>query len=147
MGTEAFEVASAFIKKFEGLNLKVYKCSAGVRTIGYGHAVKASDNLGDVITAEKAQELLKQDILRACGCLRRNLKGVFLSFNQVAALVSFIFNLGSGCFQSSALRQKLLRGEYELAAQELKRFVYVGGKKIKGLVSRREAEQRLFKTI
>ncbi|HJD59000.1 MAG TPA: glycoside hydrolase family protein [Rickettsia endosymbiont of Ceroptres masudai] len=35
---------------------------------------------------------------------------------QQVALISFIFNFGSGKFQASTLRQKLNRGEYLNAA-------------------------------
>ncbi|WP_408634807.1 glycoside hydrolase family protein [Rickettsia asiatica] len=39
-----------------------------------------------------------------------------LTEKQQAALISFIFNFGSGKFQASKLRQKLNRGEYLVAA-------------------------------
>ena len=37
----------SLIKKFEGLRLKAYKCSANVLTIGYGHTggVKETDKI------------------------------------------------------------------------------------------------------
>ncbi|WP_342270767.1 glycoside hydrolase family protein [Rickettsia endosymbiont of Orchestes rusci] len=38
--------------------------------------------------------------------------------------MSFIFNCGSGAFQASTLRQKLNRGEYVNAADELLRWVH-----------------------
>ena len=48
------------IKKFEGCRLTAYKCAAGVWTIGYGHTsgVKSTN----VITQEKAEELLRADL-------------------------------------------------------------------------------------
>ncbi|XJO32893.1 glycoside hydrolase family protein [Rickettsia rickettsii] len=44
-----------------------------------------------------------------------------LTENQQAALISFIFNCGAGAFQASTLQQKLNRGEYANAANELLR--------------------------
>ena len=43
------------IRKFEGLKLESYKCSAGVWTIGYGHTsnVKKSDK----ITKDEAESI------------------------------------------------------------------------------------------
>ncbi|WP_081427791.1 lysozyme [Rickettsia felis] len=57
---------------------------------------------------------------------------------QQVALISFIFNCGSGAFQASTLRQKLNRGEYLNAADELLRWVKAkGGVKLQGLLKRR----------
>ncbi|WP_041405139.1 MULTISPECIES: lysozyme [spotted fever group] len=59
--------------------------------------------------------------------------------NQKAALISFIFNCGAGAFQASTLRQKLNRGEYANAANELLRWMRAkGGLKLQGLVKRRQ---------
>ena len=146
MDIKAYEKATSLIKKFEGLELEAYYCSADVRTIGWGHVIKASDNIENSITLKKAKELLEQDILEADSCLYRNTRGVELNYNQRASLISFIFNLGSGSFQSSSLRQKLLRSEYGLAANEFERWIYAGGKKSNGLLRRRIAEKELFET-
>jgi lysozyme len=146
MDNKTAEIAEELIKKFEGLELKAYYCSAGVRTIGWGHVIKASDNIGECITLEKAEELLEQDIANADSGLFRNTRAITLNHNQRAALISFIFNLGGGAFQSSTLRQKLIRNEYALAANEFKRWVYARGVKLRGLERRRIAEQELFET-
>ena len=146
MDNKPIKIAEELIKQFEGLELEAYYCSAGVKTIGWGHVIKASDNIKDGITLERAKQLLEQDLLEADSCLYRNARGVELNHNQRAALISFIFNLGSGSFQSSSLRQKLLRSEYGLAANEFKRWVYAKGIKLRGLEKRRIAEQELFET-
>jgi lysozyme len=144
--TKAIEKARELIKEFEGLSLKPYFCPAGLKTIGYGHVIGKHDNITDDITIERAEDLLEEDILRADSCLYRNARSVDLNHNQRAALISFIFNLGGGVFQSSTLRQKLLRGEYFDAANEISRFVFAGGRKLPGLVRRRAAEKALFNT-
>lgn len=49
--------AMSYTKKYEGLRLKPYRCSAGKLTIGYGH------NLEDVgITLEQAEQMLRLDL-------------------------------------------------------------------------------------
>ena len=48
----------SLIKKFEGLRLKAYKCSANVLTIGYGHTGGVKET--DKITLEEADSLLKR---------------------------------------------------------------------------------------
>ena len=67
-----------------------------------------------------------------------------LTDNQFDALCSFVFNLGSGAFQSSTLRRRLNRGDYEGAANEFPRWVFAGGRKLKGLIKRRSDERLLF---
>ena len=66
------------------------------------------------------------------------------SFNTSCSPLSFVFNLGAGCFQRSTIRQKLNRGDRAGAAKVLLRYNRAGGKVIKGLVNRRMAEFKLF---
>jgi lysozyme len=67
-----------------------------------------------------------------------------LTQGQFDALVSFGFNLGLGGVQRSTLRQKVLRGEIEEAADEFLKFTRGGGKILPGLVKRRNDERALF---
>jgi len=69
---------------------------------------------------------------------------VVLTQGQNDALVSFSFNLGLGGVQRSTLRQKMLRGEIEEAADEFLKFTKGGGKVLPGLVKRRNDERALF---
>ena len=63
-------------------------------------------------------------------------------FNEYDALTSFAFNVGTTAFCSSTLVKKLNAADYEGACGELRRWVYVKGKKSQGLVNRREKEYR-----
>lgn len=63
-----------------------------------------------------------------------------LTDGQFDALVSFTFNLGSGALQRSTLRRKVNREEHADVPREFLRWVWAGGKKLKGLIKRREAE-------
>lgn len=131
------------VKHFEGLELKAYRDSVGILTIGYGHthAVKA----GDVITGEQADAFLREDLQVAELNVNTNVK-VKLTQGQFDALVSFVFNLGSGNFVKSTLIRKLNAGDYAGAADEFGRWVNAGGKKLPGLVKRRAAEREVFLT-
>lgn len=131
------------IKRFEGLELKSYKDSVGILTIGYGHthAVKA----GDVITGEQADAFLREDLQVAELTINTNVK-VKLTQGQFDALASFVFNLGSGNFVKSTLIRKLNAGNYAGAADEFGKWVNAGGKKLPGLVKRRAAEREVFLT-
>jgi lysozyme len=63
---------------------------------------------------------------------------------QYDALISFSFNVGLGTLQRSTLRQKVLRGDMEGAAEELLKYCKAGGKILKGLENRRKDERALF---
>jgi len=143
MVEDSIEIAAELIKSFEGLMLVKYKCSGGMTTIGYGHVIRKNEEIADCITKEQAEMLLAEDIKLAQYALGRYCH-VPLSATQEAALISFIFNCGSGAFQASTLRQKLNRYEYILAANELPKWVYARGIRLKGLAARRTAERNLF---
>jgi len=130
------------IKEFEGLELKAYKDSVGVVTIGYGHT--GSDvYMGQVITESQAETLLKSDLAKFEKGVAELVK-VPLNENQHAALISFSFNLGLGNLKSSTLLRKLNSLDYTGAASEFPRWDKAGGKVLAGLTKRRLAEKELF---
>lgn len=130
------------IKQFEGLELKAYKDSVGVVTIGYG-STGPHVSMGMVITQEQAESLLKQDVSRFEKGVSDLVK-VPLNQNQFDALVSFSFNLGLGNLKSSTLLRKLNSLDYVGTANEFPRWNKAGGVVLKGLTRRREAEKALF---
>lgn len=132
-----------FIKTFEGFSPTVYRCIAGLKTIGYGHVLKKGETYENGIDIFTATELLKKDVRNAESAVRRLIPRT-LDQSQFDALVSFTFNLGSGALQRSTLRQKLLRGDDEGASLEFRKWVFAAGKKSKGLIRRREEERLLF---
>ncbi len=75
---------------------------------------------------------------------RRPSVTVPLNQNQFDALVSLTYNIGSGAFNNSTLLKKLNKGDYQGAADQFLVWNKAGGKVMKGLVRRREAEQALF---
>ena len=130
------------IKGFETLQLKAYKCPAGVLTIGYGHTRGVKE--GQVITEIQADVLLKGDVLVVEKSV--NDLGLTLTQGQFDALVDFCFNLGRTKLLNSTLFVKILdhAPDDEIAAQ-FRRWVYGGGKKLNGLVKRREWEVQQWK--
>lgn len=132
------------VKHFEGLYLKAYLCPAGVPTIGYGHT-GPDVRLGMKITEARADELLAQDLDEAAGHVDYLVQPK-LAANQLGGLGSFIFNLGAGAFASSTLLRRLNAGDFVGAEAEFPRWVRADGRVLDGLVRRREAELRLFRT-
>ena len=133
------------IKRFEGFRPTVYTCPAGWPTIGYGHVVRNNERerFSAGINERAAEELLRRDVEAAEKAVLR-LIHVPLSDGQFSALVSFAFNLGAGALQRSTLRRRVNREEYDAASAEFRRWVWAGGLKLKGLISRRAAEAALF---
>ena len=130
------------LKEFEGLRLEAYQDAAGVWTIGYGHTGRDVKR-GDRISEYWATDLLKRDVEKVAEAVRT--LNVARTEGQLDALVSFAFNLGIGKLKSSTLLKVIREGGSKAAVKrEFKRWVYAGGKKLRGLELRREWEARRF---
>ena len=127
------------IKRFEGFMGEVYICPAGYPTIGYGHVVKDDEDFSAGINEAQAEALLHQDATIAERAVLR-LINVPLTDGQFDALVSFTYNLGGGALQRSTLRRKINREEHAEVPEQLIRWIWAGGRKLKGLLRRRQAE-------
>ena len=130
------------IKNFEGFRAGAYLCSAGYKTIGYGHVLPKNSSINNISKA-MAEELLLGDVEKAEISVKRNIKAN-LTQGQFDALVSFTFNLGSGALQRSTLRQKINRLEHESVPKEFMRWIYAGGIALSGLKKRREMEAMIY---
>ena len=134
------------ICRFEGFSPVIYICPAGYPTIGYGHLITEAnkEQFLDGVDEDEALELLRNDVGKAERAVLR-LIIVPLTQGQFDALVSFTFNLGSGALQRSTLRRKVNREEHDDVPAELMKWVWAGGRKLKGLVKRRAAEARYYR--
>ena len=135
------------IKKYEGYKTTPYRCPAGLYTVGYGHLIgnglQLPDEWNRTFSLGEIDGLLRTDLARfERGVL--HYCTVYITQSQFDSLVSFSFNLGLGVLQRSTLRQKLNRGNYDVASKEFLRYTRAGGKVLKGLVRRRQAEYNLF---
>lgn len=134
------------IKKFEGCKLDAYQDIVGVWTIGYGSTGK------DVVAglkwnAAQAEARLKDDCQKFLAAIERTVQ-VPLTSNQRGALLSFTYNLGPGCLKMLIDNSSLnIQKNYEATAERMLRYNKAGGKEIRGLVRRRQAERDLFLTI
>tara|TARA_Y100000296_G_C5147940_1_gene244787 strand:- start:209 stop:652 length:444 start_codon:yes stop_codon:yes gene_type:complete len=137
----------AIIKHYEGCFYNPYLDPVGIPTIGYGSIYGLDFNRIDMdhrrITPSEATGLL----IRECQEAERRLAGLVrvpLTRNQRSALISFIYNVGSGNFQRSTMRMKLNRQDYTGAVNEFWKWRRAGGRILRGLVLRRESEKQLF---
>lgn len=134
------------IKSFEGLQLKAYRDSVGVLTIGYGWTQPVDGKPlrdGMVIDKPTAERLLKTGVVQYEDAVNKLVK-VKITQGQFDALVSFAYNLGIRSLSTSTLLKKLNAGDSAGAADEFPKWNKAGGKILTGLVRRREAERALF---
>ena len=121
-------------------------CAGGKYTIGYGHTSGVEP--GDTCTREQAEEYLRQDLVDAEETIEA-LVNVPLSQCQFDALVSLVYNIGSGNFYSSTIRRVIncKISDPEEYRKSWMMWVKSKGKVLKGLVRRREAEYKLFAEV
>lgn len=67
-----------------------------------------------------------------------------LNQNQFDALVSLAYNIGTSAFSQSTLVKKLNAHDIRGAADQFDVWVNAGGKRMQGLVNRRNKEKQLF---
>ena len=132
------------IESFEGCRLEAYQDQRGIWTIGYGSTQGVKQ--GDVITHAQADDKLAADLQTAEHTVNYGVH-VPLNQNQFDALVSLTFNIGSGNFLHSELRDLLNSGQYLGAANQFLAWDKTGGQINAGLLRRRNAERALFVEI
>jgi lysozyme len=141
------------IKKFEGSGPVIngmyqpYLCPANVWTIGWG-ATKGLDGSAITqktkpITDEEAEKLLSHHLVHFEDAIKR-LVTIPLNQNQFDALVSLVYNIGSGNFTKSTLLRFLNTNDVLGAADQFLVWRKAGGRVMAGLERRRSEERELF---
>lgn len=136
------ELGKAEIKRHEGLRLTAYDDGAGNLTIGWGHLIRS--DMPNQITREEAERLFLADLATAEAAVNR-LVQVPLTSAQFDALVSLVFNWGSGNFAQSELLRRLNAYDYTGAQARLREHPITAGEQVMpGLQRRRRAEADWF---
>lgn len=120
-----------------------YICPAGYWTIGYGELCQQDH---PPITEPEGAERLETVLLPTyvAHAIRLSPRLATEPEGRLTAIADFVFNLGSTRYASSTLRRVVNAGEWGRARQEILRWVWGGGRKLPGLVARREAEAALL---
>lgn len=142
------EMAANIIKEFEGFSSKPYLCPANVPTIGYGSTMYKNGERVTMddpeITEEQATEML-MDTIKSVEKQVKKVLTVKLKPHQMAALVSFTYNVGIGNFSNSTLLAWVNSNpEFPRIPEQFRRWNKGGGKVLQGLVRRREEEIKLW---
>lgn len=149
--------ATELIKRFETFRPNPYQ-DVNKKAIGWGFNDPNLVARGHM-TKEEANRILEGYVTSIGGYIDAQVK-VPLTDNQKAALVVFVYNVGSGSFASSTLLKKLNNRQYGAVPAEMKRWNkvkrVVNGKVVRdkngkivydiagGLVKRRAAESALW---
>jgi len=133
----------AFIAGHEGVVTRAYRDVAGVWTIGVGHTASAgapTPRAGLTITRAQAFEILGRDVVR----FERRVDAALGAVGQRAfdGAVSFDFN--TGAIDRASWVKAYRAGNMTAARLGLMKWVKAGGRTVRGLVRRREAEARLI---
>lgn len=136
----------AIIQQYENCRLTAYRDPGGILTIGWGHTGPEVVE-GLTWSQEQADAQLAQDVTERAETPIDALVGYDLDENQFSALVSFVFNIGSGNFAKSAVLTAINSGNLEDAPVHMSAWVHDhAGNLDQGLVLRRAAEVALYET-
>lgn len=125
----------------EGVRHDPYQDVVGVWTVCYGHTGR-DIMLGKTYTETECRALLNKDLTTVAQQINPYIK-VPIPETTRGALYSFVYNVGAGNFKTSTLLRTINQGDVKGACEQLKRWVYAGGKKWKGLMNRRDVEYQV----
>lgn len=147
--SEALALATPIVKRFEGCHrrrpdgtIAPYLCPAGVPTQGWGIVVSSMS--APAITQEQANAAFDAALPKYLADALRSSPGLIAFPGALAAITSFVFNLGAGRYRASTLRRRIDAQDWTGARVELAKWVRGGGKVLPGLVKRRAAEAALL---
>lgn len=142
------------LKGYEGKENTAYVDLLPVKptvTVCYGHTATAK--LGQTYTDAQCDALLVRDLNTIYGPIVQKYVKVPITQGQFNALVDFTYNLGEGNLRSSTLLRKVNAEDFEGAAQEFGKWVFVGGKDCRlvvnrcgGIPKRRTWERQVFES-
>ncbi len=144
----AIQLAGDIAKAFEGFRAKPYRCPANVPTIGYGttrypNGVKVTMT-DPPIDKGIALIYLHDELHKSMNGALRYCPILSMDEGKLAAIIDFCYNLGIGRLQQSTLRRKINQQDWDSCKTELMKWVYANGKKLPGLVKRRQVEATFF---
>jgi lysozyme len=132
----------AFVGGWEGLRTSAYKDVVGVSTICYGETKGV--NMGDTATKAECDAMLDVSLKEHEAGMRSCLKAPEkIPIKTYLAMVSLSYNTGTGAFCKSTARRRLNAGNWAGACQAATWFNRAGGRKVQGLVNRRQDEYKL----
>jgi lysozyme len=132
--------AVALIQPWEGLYTKPYFDIGGVKTVCYGETAADAVDLNRTYTKQECADLLKQSLVKydvgLKACLSRDIPD-----SMHVAFISATYNIGVKGFCGSSMARLANEGRFREACDALLNWNRAGGREIRGLTNRRNAER------
>lgn len=136
----AVAIAMPLTAQYEGLRMRANLDPVGILQICYGETEGV--RVGDIKTKKECDDILTAR-LGYFALVVDNMIEPPISPKTQAALASLTYNIGEGSLKKSKLLRLANEGQMIAACDEMRKWVYAKGKKLPGLVKRREAERQL----
>jgi|GEM_PF-5080104 len=142
--------AARLVAKYEGFFATVYLdtiASPPVPTQGFGHTRYAGPPIPGaraVWSRAFALKVLAQDLRDAARVVAHKTKGIKLTVRQRMALISGVFNCGSGILDDPDIMVPMRRGDWKEVARQWEDWCHAGGVVVEGLLNRRRSEAWLM---
>jgi len=141
VGAVAAAVLLAFTPKFEGTELATYRDLGGVLTYCTGATEDAA--WGKTYTPAQCRAQLDRDLERHAAGIAKCIPLGRLTDGQRVAFVDAAYNIGVTGFCGSSMARRTNAGDMVGACDALLMWNKVGGKEVRGLTRRRQAEREL----
>ncbi|WP_261523839.1 lysozyme [Burkholderia multivorans] len=148
VGAAAAALLFSIVPKFEGLELVARPDPIGIITACYGDTKDA--RAGQRFTPAECRARLEQRLIEHAEPVLKCTPSLKGHTYQLAAAVSFAYNVGSGAYCSSTTAKRFNAGDWKGACRALNeadngrpQWVTAGGRVLPGLVKRRAEERAL----
>lgn len=119
-----------------------YICPAGFWTIGYGILCEKDH---PAITLSQGEQMLAAVLPRyVAAAVRYSPILLTAGERRLTAISDFVFNLGPTRYAGSTLRRCVDASAWRDAQREIRKWVWGGGRRLPGLVARREIDAALL---
>lgn len=134
MGTATPEII-----QLEGQRNRAYRDIVNVLTVCAGHT--GPDIVVDkVYSNEECKKITARDVEKAAVGVLKVSPHLIWHPMQLAATISFTFNIGVGAYSTSSVARLFNVGDFYGACNYMAKYKYAGGKESQGLINRRARE-------
>lgn len=137
MGTGGSQIA-----QWEGTKYEAYRDIVGVLTVCTGHT-GPDIVVGKVYTPAECKALTEKDAMTAAKGVLSVSPNLLYHPMQLAAAVSFSYNVGTGTYGKSSVARAFNNGDFKVGCDALLKYTFAGGKYVQGLANRRAEEHRI----
>jgi lysozyme len=141
VGAVAATALLSFTPAFEGTELSTYRDMGGVLTYCTGATENAA--WGKTYTPAQCRVQLDRDLERHAAGIAMCIPLARLTDGQKVAFVDVAYNIGVSGFCGSSMARRTNVGDMVGACNSLLLWNKVGGKEVRGLTRRRQAEREL----